>query len=1116
MKLTSKMIVFAFATAMLGTAQVASAAPFSAAGGTSTIGSGGDYATLADYLDAACQVRELTGLISVAAASTTMTGVGTNFLTEVAVGDRILTSTGAFRGNAQILTVTAIASNTSLTVAAAPTAAITSLKATRQKSTFPTVLTGNVNAEIISNTTEPVNSMIILNTGGFSLTIKPAPSVTPTITFARAEDQQGFTGNLMIGTNNVGANAVLAATDNIIIDGSNTVAGTTRDLTFSTSAAYSSSVPIHVNGDADNVTIKNCIVNNFGTATGTNTSALRFTSVQYAAGATDFTGAGYAVAGTYTPDNWIVDNNELNVILAQQGHGVNSTTTGTIPAGTFQTNFQITNNDISASIRGIFLNNGLLGSTINNNRIFVPHAAGGNLDTWGIFLNNANGPTAGGTATISNNYIDVTNNSASTLGAHGIALLSAGAGLDRVYNVTNNVIVARHIGAGAQPAYNTNTAARAGAIRGFRGTSGVTYNLRQNSIRLEAAPALNANTPEFVFGVGPFTPTLTAAAFNAQNNQISVLEDGGTALLIPIANGTQTFASNDNNLFAGAGASVGSRGALFILPRGGTPSVTNTGQIESVGTTRTIRFGNTNTTTMPFAVGQTIRVDFDNAEADADEAAFEGLFEIASVTPGAAAAPWIVTYTAPTSYTKAASFVANGASRVWIVGSSAPTPGDEDYTGVTLANWQSVPGTFDAASSGVDPAGVVSTTDLHYITSPGANFTAAAQVGSITSDIDAQVRAATPNRGADEFTTNTAITAVVGTPVVGVAENAATALLVSNATGTDSNINDFPVVTATSSAGTVSVTRISSKAYRVNLGTALNFETTPSVDVTLTGTDRAGTTATQVYTIPVTNVNEAPTDITTAPVSLSVAENETTGTVVGALSTTDVDAGDSHVYSLVAGAGSTDNALFAISGGNLVTARPLDFEDDATTLTVRVQTQDLAGTGLTYAEAFQIILTNVTGEDSDADGIVDEVEGADASNAQAATFPSAVGAASLRLTTDAGSLALVTAAVSPGSEPANTVLPLGVVGFRITGLANGGSANVVLTYPTTAINGAFKTNGTVYTAIPGAVVTNTSISYTVTDGGALDADGVANGTIVDPVAPATIGTSTTDWLLLNN
>src|SRR5262249_22485680 len=95
--------------------------------------------------------------------------------------------------------------------------------------------------------------------------------------------------------------------------------------------------------------------------------------------------------------------------------------------------------------------------------------------------------------------------------------------------------------------------------------------------------------------------------------------------------------------------------------------------------------------------------------------------------------------------------------------------------------------------------------------------------------------------------------------------------------------------------------------------------------------------------------NHAPTDIALS--NASVAENQSAGTEVGALSTTDADAGDTFIYSLVSGVGSTDNGKFEISGNQLQTKQPLDFEADPS-LSVRIQTSD--GHGGTFEKAFTI------------------------------------------------------------------------------------------------------------------------------------------------------------------
>ena len=98
------------------------------------------------------------------------------------------------------------------------------------------------------------------------------------------------------------------------------------------------------------------------------------------------------------------------------------------------------------------------------------------------------------------------------------------------------------------------------------------------------------------------------------------------------------------------------------------------------------------------------------------------------------------------------------------------------------------------------------------------------------------------------------------------------------------------------------------------------------------------------------NVNQAPTDI--ALFGNSVAENSTNGTVVGALSAVDPDAGDTKTFTLVNNAG----GRFTISGGNLVVAGALDHES-AGSHQVTVRVTDSAGNF--RDEIFTIDVTNV-------------------------------------------------------------------------------------------------------------------------------------------------------------
>lgn len=93
--------------------------------------------------------------------------------------------------------------------------------------------------------------------------------------------------------------------------------------------------------------------------------------------------------------------------------------------------------------------------------------------------------------------------------------------------------------------------------------------------------------------------------------------------------------------------------------------------------------------------------------------------------------------------------------------------------------------------------------------------------------------------------------------------------------------------------------------------------------------------------------------------------------------------------------------------------------------------------------------------------------------------------------------------------------PLGFVGFHLTGCDNGGTATVTVTFtgtfnPSAVVARKYNPNTNSFTTITGATKSTTTldgnqalqITYTITDGGELDQDGTANGTIVDPVGLA--------------
>ena len=192
-----------------------------------------------------------------------------------------------------------------------------------------------------------------------------------------------------------------------------------------------------------------------------------------------------------------------------------------------------------------------------------------------------------------------------------------------------------------------------------------------------------------------------------------------------------------------------------------------------------------------------------------------------------------------------------------------------------------------------------------------------------------------------------------------VAENATANTTVGTLSATDGDAGDtatFSLVSGTGSTDNVAF-NISGTSLRTNA--SFNFETKSSYSIRVRVTDSTSLTYEEAFTISVTNVNEAPTDISLTP--SSIAENAGANGVVGTLSATDPDAGASFTYSLVSGAGSTDNAAFNISGTSLRANSSLDFETKSS-YSVRVRVSDGS---LTYEEPFTVSVTNVNEAPSD-------------------------------------------------------------------------------------------------------------------------------------------------------
>ena len=179
-----------------------------------------------------------------------------------------------------------------------------------------------------------------------------------------------------------------------------------------------------------------------------------------------------------------------------------------------------------------------------------------------------------------------------------------------------------------------------------------------------------------------------------------------------------------------------------------------------------------------------------------------------------------------------------------------------------------------------------------------------------------------------------------------IAENSAVGTEVGTLTTTDADSGDtftYSITTQDVSAAF----QIAGDKLQVGSGT-VDFEATPTLSVTVRTTDSGGLTFDKALTVTVANVNAAPTAITfSAPTVESKAEP---GAVVGTLSTTDVDVGDSFTYSIT-----TDpSGVFYVSENEVRVGSAFDNLSPGQLVGINVTTMDSGG--LTYTREVSTVV----------------------------------------------------------------------------------------------------------------------------------------------------------------
>ena len=263
--------------------------------------------------------------------------------------------------------------------------------------------------------------------------------------------------------------------------------------------------------------------------------------------------------------------------------------------------------------------------------------------------------------------------------------------------------------------------------------------------------------------------------------------------------------------------------------------------------------------------------------------------------------------------------------------------------------------------------------------------------------------------------------------------------------------------------------------------------------------------------------------------SNSVLDNngDPIGGVINSVDTSTVSGTYYNIYTCACSAGTVTGDDFSI-GVNDANATPDYFKGNDSD--APLNTWDFDTIWRVNAGALPTLRTASTPADADSDGQASGVESAgpnggdangdgtvDSAQANVASFVNGVTGKYVVVETDCDSVQ----SASVMNESANSTsdgaydYPLGMLDFSLGCLTNGATATVTLYYYTNdGLEGysARKYNPPTgeYSTLEGASITEVTlggkhalkVTYQITDGGELDADGAANGTIVDPVGLA--------------
>lgn len=403
---------------------------------------------------------------------------------------------------------------------------------------------GDWTFEIIANLTETNHVAIGQETGGNTITFRPAPGIRPTITFDTPQAPLGYPAHWVIGSPRVvdpmTGRVPRVPTRGIVIDGSNTPGGVTRDLTITnTPGATGRTSLVGIFGDSDGNTVRNCrLVGRHSGSTSTFGVVVQqvFDLLE---GVTDD-----------IPDHNVVENNEVVNTASgpAQGFWVGQVTYSGAPVTTGSVGNVFRGNDIAARARGFFLSNAQE-VTITSNTIRVNQLSA-STNGFGLLATDLGNPMTSVTLNISsNNFTQLNAQTNYPTGGYGVAGIQIEYGGEaHTYNIWNNMIGGLKL---------TRTApSSAGMLAGIRHSANTspTLNILHNSISILGSdvPYSGLNSTNCM-GIGITGAGFTGTA-NIRNNVFRIAQPGGVA--VARLGGTGVWNSDHNDMSSTAGALI--------------------------------------------------------------------------------------------------------------------------------------------------------------------------------------------------------------------------------------------------------------------------------------------------------------------------------------------------------------------------------------------------------------------------------------------------------------------------------------------------------------------------------------------------------------------------------